>query len=218
MAEVCYTASMSSLFPNPPATGHSLPATRPADAVRAFLALRRSAGKRTLGPPGPSRDEIEALLTVAMRVPDHRRLAPWRFLVFSGSERMGFTQHAEQIHRQEQPDAGEKAFADTRTAFERAPVVIALVSSPDRDHKTPVWEQELSTGAVGYNLLLATNAAGWAGCWLTEWLCYSPGIAKLIGLSSHERLAGFFYIGTATLDPQERMRPDPDAKVTFWAG
>ena len=100
----------------------------------------------------------------------------------------------------------------------RAPVVIAVVSSPTDDGKTPVWEQELSAGALCYNLLLAANAAGWAGVWLTEWIAFSKGIDTLLGLSETERLAGYIYLGTPTADPQERARPDVQPLIQNWTG
>ena len=93
---------------------------------------------------------------------------------------------------------------------------LAVISSPDVTHKTPVWEQELSAGALCYNLLLAANASGWAGCWLTEWITYSPGINALLRLTDHERIAGYIYLGTAAVNPLERLRPDPSDKIQHW--
>lgn len=183
-----------------------------------LLALRRSISKRGFVEPGPSRHALDDLLTVATRVPDHRRLAPWRFLVFEGDARERFNTSAVEIQKQENPDATETMLADTSGYFTRAPVVIAVISSPDVTHKTPVWEQELSCGAVCYNLLLAANASGWAGCWLTEWIAYSDGIKTLLGLTEHERIAGYIYLGTAKENPQERLRPDVSGKIKRWDG
>ena len=100
----------------------------------------------------------------------------------------------------------------------RAPVVVAVISSPVDDGKTPVWEQELSTGAVCYNLLLAANASGWAGNWLSEWPAFDDDAGKLLGLEDGERVAGFIYLGTATCDPPERPRADMAEKITRWEG
>lgn len=190
--------------------------THPSKEARTLLALRRSISKRCLTEPGPGAEQLNDLLTVATRVPDHRRLAPWRFLVFEGDQRSAFNQRAVEIQKQEDPDATETMLADTACYFTRAPVVIAVISSPNVTHKTPVWEQELSCGAVCQNLLLTANASGWAGCWLTEWIAFSPGIDALLGLTEHERIAGYFYLGTATDDPQERMRADLSAKIARW--
>lgn len=193
-----------------------MPAARPSAEAREFLALRRSTSKRGLSEPGPTSDQLDDLIAVAARVPDHCRLAPWRFLVFEGAERAAFNQRAVEIQKQENPDATETMLADTAGYFTRAPVVIAVISSPDVTHKTPVWEQELSCGAVCQNLLLAANASGWASCWLSEWIAFSPGINALLGLNTHERVAGYFYLGTATDDPQERLRPDLSTKISRW--
>lgn len=191
-------------------------ATRPSVEARNTIALRRSTSKRGLIAPGPSQEQLDDLLTVAARVPDHRRLAPWRFLVFRGDARQAFNRRAVDIQKQEDPNATETMLADTAGYFTRAPIVIAVVSSPDITHKTPVWEQELSAGALCFNLLLTANASGWAGCWLTEWIAFSPGINTLLGLVAHERIAGYLYLGTAKESPQERLRPDVAAKIEYW--
>ena len=207
---------MTGLFPQSPPLGTPMLATRPSAEARNTIALRRSTSKRGLIAPGPSQEQLDDLLTVAARVPDHRRLAPWRFLVFSGDARGAFNQRAVKIQKQEDPDATETMLADTAGYFTRAPVVIAVISSPDVTHKTPVWEQELSAGALCFNLLLTANASGWAGCWLTEWIAFSPGIITLLGLTEHERIAGYLYLGTAKESPQERMRPDIASKIAHW--
>ncbi|MEO1321854.1 MAG: nitroreductase [Pseudomonadota bacterium] len=207
---------MTSIFPPAPTFGTPMLPSRPSADARTLLALRRSISKRSLIEPGPSGAELDDLLTVAARVPDHRRLAPWRFLVFEGSERQAFNERAVEIQKQEDPAATETMLSDTASYFTRAPVVVAVISSPDPTHKTPVWEQELSCGALCHNLLLAANASGWAGCWLTEWIAFSPGIKTLLNLTDHERVAGFMYLGTAKDTPQERMRPDIGDKIERW--
>lgn len=207
---------MTTLFPTAPPLGTPMPATHASPEAREFLALRRSISKRGFQAPGPDTTTIDTLLTTATRVPDHRRLAPWRFLVFEGEQRAAFNACAVDIQKQEAPDASEIMLADTAGYFTRAPVVVAVISSPDPTHKTPVWEQELSVGAVCFNLLLAANASGWAGCWLTEWIAFSPGVDQLLGLTEHERIAGYIYLGTAREDPQERLRPDVSNKITRW--
>ena len=189
---------------------------RPSLEARQLIALRRSVSKRSLLAPGPDKSALDELLTVATRVPDHRRLSPWRFLVFEGDAREAFNQRAVDIQKREDPNASTTMLADTAGYFTRAPVVVAVISSPDPTHKTPVWEQELSCGALCQNLLLAANASGWAGCWLSEWIAFSPGINALLDLTEHERIAGYIYLGTANDKPQERMRPDAAAKIKRW--
>lgn len=181
-----------------------------------MIALRRSIGKRCIVEPGPSDAALDELLNIAARVPDHRRLAPWRFLVFEGDARAAFNARAVDIQKQEDPDVTDTMLADTAGFLTRAPVVVAVISSPDPTHKTPVWEQELSCGALCQNLLLAANASGWAACWLSEWIAFSPGIHDLLELSENERIAGFIYLGTAKEAPLERMRPDVTEKIGRW--
>ena len=197
---------MTQRFPTPPARGTCMLPTRPSAEARALLALRRSAGKNTLGSPGPAGADLQELLTVAARVPDHRRLEPWRFITFTGEERAAFGQTIAQLYKADTPDADDACLAMEAGRPLRAPTVICVISSPDLAHKTPVWEQELSAGAVCQNLLLAANAAGWAGVWLTEWIAFHAGIDTALGLTAGERIAGFIYLGTATATPPERPR------------
>ena len=208
---------MTNLFPPAQATGEPMLAVRPSPAARDLIALRRSMSKQMIGAPGPNDEELSDLLKVATRVPDHRRLGPWRFIVFEGEARAAFGTTAAEIQKQEHPDATELMLETTKGYFLRAPTVIAVVSSPKNDPKqTPIWEQELSAGALCQNLLLAANASGWAGCWLSEWIAYSEGINTLLGLESSERIAGYIYLGTAKANPQERMRPDLSERISHW--
>lgn len=207
---------MTALFPPTPGVGAPMLPTRPSIDARRLIALRRSVSKAGIVAPGPSGSALDELLTVATRVPDHRRLAPWRFLVFEGDARRTFSEKAVEIQKREDLAATEKMLAETAGYLTRAPVVVAVISSPDPTHKTPVWEQELSCGAVCHNLLLTANACGWAGVWLTEWIAFSAGINDLLGLTEHERIAGYIYLGTAKDSPLERMRPDVVDKIRRW--
>ncbi|MEL6780866.1 MAG: nitroreductase [Pseudomonadota bacterium] len=207
---------MSILFPPSPSPTEPLDPCMPNADVRDFLARRRSAGKRTLRAPGPDPETLNEILRVAARVPDHRRLEPWRFIVFEGDRREAFGTILADIKASNEEDADDKTLQEERDRFLRAPVVIAVISSPDVAHKTPVWEQELSCGAVCQNLLIAANAAGWAGCWLTEWIAYDAGVSDALGLGEHERVAGFVYLGTCEARPPERPRPDMATKISRW--
>lgn len=209
---------MTKLFPDAPPVGTAMKSTQESQEARRFLALRRSANKTFLGGPGPDAETLNAILAAATRVPDHRRLSPWRFIVLEGDARAAFAEKAAAVHRQENEFAGEADLDATRALPMRAPCIVVLVSSPKDDNRTPIWEQELSAGALGHSLLLNANAAGFAGCWLTEWISFSDGINKVLGLEKGERIAGYFYLGTATADPQERARPDANALITHWTG
>lgn len=205
---------MTKRFPPAPELNDPLAAARPSTEARRLLALRRSANKHFISEPGPSSEELDELLAVAARVPDHRKLGPWRFVVFEGGARREFGAALSGMLRQR--NAPEEEAVAAQSALERAPTVVAVVSSPVNDGRTPIWEQELSAGAVCYNLLLAANAAGWAGVWLTEWMAFDAGAGQLLGLAESERIAGFVYIGTATMESPERARADVSARITRW--
>lgn len=193
-----------------------MPAVRPSPQARALLALRRSANKLYISGPGPSPEEVDELLSIAARVPDHRRLAPWRFIIFEGEARIEFGTALARIAGQTGREPDSHSVLEAASLPLRAPVVVAVISSPDPGHKTPVWEQELSAGAVCQTLLLAANATGWAGVWLTEWIAYSSDVAAILHLGDTERVAGFLYLGTATAMPQERARPGMAERIQRW--
>lgn len=205
---------MTKRFPPPPSRDAPLAGARPSSEARALLALRKSANKLVLGEPGPAAGDIDELLLVAARVPDHRKLGPWRFIVFEGGARAEFgAALSERLKARNAPDVQVE---DALKSMVRAPVVVAVISSPVDDGRTPVWEQELSAGAVCYNLLLAANACGWAGVWLTELAAYDKDAADLLGLRNGERVAGFVHLGTARAATPERVRANVAERVTRW--
>jgi nitroreductase len=160
-----------------------------------------------MSPPAPTPDEVAMLLTIASRVPDHGRAVPWRFIVIGpeGGARLGALIAA--TFMADHPDAAEAAIDAERQRLLRAPLVIAIVSRPHAHPKAPEWEQILSAGAAGMNLLTAANAMGYAANWHTEWYAYDRRILRELGLSEQERIAGFVHIGTATEPPADRPRP-----------
>ncbi|KAB2849293.1 MAG: nitroreductase [Hyphomicrobiaceae bacterium] len=189
------------------------------DALSLFSS-RRSASANKLGGPGPSPQQLRKILTIASRVPDHRMLAPWRFIVFEGEARKAFGEALARALVAEEKEAPSDMRLNTeRQRLLRAPHVVALISSPKIDQKaTPEWEQVLSCGAAGMNLCLAANAMGFGTAWITEWYSYSPAIRKTLGLAPQEKVAGFIYIGTV-LEPQgDRDRPRLEDIVTEWKG
>lgn len=192
-----------------------LACTRPSSEARALLALRRSANKLFLSEPGPSSAELDELLTVAARVPDHRKLGPWRFIVFECEARIKFGQALAEILEGRGRPAQE--IQEAKNALLRAPTVVAVISSPVDDGRTPIWEQELSAGAVCFNLLLAANASGWAGVWLTEWPAFDDDVGDLLGLRGNERVAGFIHLGTSRMASPERARADMDERILRWS-
>ncbi len=197
-----------------PADGDRLAAALPSADVLRFLARRRSLPVRHLGEPGPSDEELDRLLALAARVPDHGKLAPWRFVVIAGDARARVGETIARAFLVRQPDAQLPSIEAERGRLLRAPVVVAVVSAPVLHPKVPEWEQVLSAGAVCHQLLLAANAMGFAAQWITEWYGYDRQVLAALGLGGGERLAGFVHVGTATADAEERGRPDVSTKVT----
>jgi nitroreductase len=172
-----------------------------------LLRRRRSVSPRMLGEPGPSAEEIELLLTIASRVPDHGRLAPWRFIVLQGEARATIGETIAAAFRADQPDAAEDKIALERDRLSRAPVVVAVVSRAQPHVKIPDWEQVLSAGAACMTLVIAANAMGYGTSWLTEWYAFDRRVLDALGLAPGERIAGFVHIGTPKEPPVERPRP-----------
>jgi len=184
-----------------------------------YLHTRRTVPSVALDEPGPDSETLKSMLTIAMRVPDHGKLAPWRFIVYSRAadgERIG--DKLAEIWKRRDPEAVEKRLEQERTRFTRAPLVVAVVSTADLHPKIPVWEQELSAGAVCMNLLHAAAAYGFSAQWLTEWFAFDEEAASYLGLDEGERFAGFVQIGTPTEPPVERPRPEVADKLSTWGG
>jgi nitroreductase len=184
-------------------------------ALKSYLETRRSTPAFQMSEPGPSRGEIMELLTIASRVPDHGKLAPWRFIVYAGAERERISEGLSKVAMARNPAMAEDMVKVEKTRLTRAPVVIAVVSCAAPHAKIPEWEQVLSAGAVCLNLSMAAHALGYASNWLTEWFAFDESVFPLLGVKPGERVAGFIHIGTQKMHPGERVRPDVESLVTF---
>lgn len=184
-------------------------------ALKSYLETRRSIPAFQMGEPGPSDAEIMDILKLASRVPDHGKLAPWRFIVYKGDVRGKLSLALSEIAIARRPDMGADMEKVERTRFTRAPVVIGVVSRAAPHVKIPEWEQVMSAGAVCLNVLMAANALGYASNWITEWYAFDDSVRDLIGLQEGEKMAGFMHIGTPTVPPTERPRPDLADIVSF---
>lgn len=182
-----------------------------------LLRTRRSGKPRELVAPGPDSDQLREILSVALRTPDHGKLAPWRFVIVSDDKRAVLAQLLETAYRAEKPDAGRLEIESMHQFAHQAPLLVVALSAPVAGSKIPVWEQQLSTGAAIMNLLNATHALGFAGGWLTGWPAYNEDVRTAFA-KGDERIAGFLFIGTPSKPQQERPRPDYDAVVSVWGG
>lgn len=180
-----------------------------------LLQTRRSGKPRDLIAPGPDDAQLRQILEVALRTPDHGKLAPWRFVIVPQDKREKLAALLEAAYRAEKPEAGRLEIEAMHQFAHQAPTLVVALSKPVAGSKIPVWEQELSAGAAIMNLLHATHALGFAGGWLTGWPSFNDDVRDAFG-SADERLAGFVFIGTPSRALEERPRPDYDDIVSTW--
>jgi nitroreductase len=181
----------------------------PTDAALAALDARRSVPSRLLGAPGPTPEQLLRMLASAVRVPDHGKLVPWRFVRIAGDARLRLGEFLAARARERDPEAADAVVEKDRLRFSFAPVVVAVVARPTVPHKVPEIEQLLSGGAVCFALLQAAQALGFGAQWLTGWPAYDPAVHARLGVAEGERILGFVHIGTASEPAPERLRPDP---------
>jgi len=179
-----------------------------------LLKTRRSVKPIELNGPGPTAAELDNLLTVASRVPDHGKLTPWRFIVFDGDSRLKAGAAIEAAFMADHSDATDDQIAFERNRLARAPLVIAVVSRAAPHVKIPEWEQVLSAGAAAMNLVTAAHALGFAANWITEWYAYDRRVLDALGVAANEKIAGFVHIGRPAKPPEDRPRPPLQEIVT----
>ena len=182
-----------------------------------LLATRRSGKPRDMVAPGPDAAQLAQIVRIATRVPDHGKLAPWRFVLVPADRRAAFAATLLDAYRADKPDAGRLEIEAITQFAHQAPALIVALSSPRPGSHIPAWEQELSVGAACMNLLHAATAMGFVGGWLTGWATYSDRVRDAFG-STHERIAGFFFLGTPSRPLEERPRPETDTVLSHWAG
>lgn len=188
----------------------ALPLPIRSDEVLARLANRRSASAQLLSAPGPSEAEIEQILSLGARTPDHGKLFPWRFVVLGPQSRADLSE-ALAVLAETQGRIDKDLAVLAKLA--NPPLTIMVVSTPIQGHKVPVWEQQLSAGAVCMNLEHAADALGYSASWITDWYAYDPAAVALFGVQDGETIAGFIHLGTLTDPPLERPRPNMAHKV-----
>ena len=188
---------------------------KPAPDAIDLLLSRRSGSAKRMGEPGPDEAQLRRILAAGARVPDHGKLAPWRFIVFTGKGRKKAGRLLVEALKETETISDEREEQE-RHRFARAPVVVAVVSRVREAIPIPEWEQTLSAGACCQNMLIAAHSLGFVGNWLTEWCAYHPRVKELLGLKPGERIAGFLYFGTPQKELEERVRPDLDSLITYF--
>ncbi|MCS0496983.1 nitroreductase [Ancylobacter sp. MQZ15Z-1] len=205
--------------PAPPA---SSPAAEPLwiaplEPMLVRLESRRSSPLRGLVEPGPTPAELERMLHLAARVPDHGRLVPWRFIVVEGESRRMLGERLDALYARQNPEL-PAAKADMWTLYMlRAPLTVVLVSRPDPAAKVPEWNQVLSAGAAGMALTVAASAMGFATQWLLKWPGRDPQATALLGVKPGEKVAGFIHLGRPSVESADRARPALDEVVSAWS-
>jgi nitroreductase len=203
---------LSARVPAPPAFGQPTPFGHVHPETLELLAQRRSCTPQTLAAPAPEGRQLQDLLRLAARAPDHGKLFPWRFIILRGKAKAELAARYEALAK-DRPDP-EKAAA-VLFKIKTPPLAIVVVSRVT-DGPIPAWEQLLSSGAVCENLLIAATAMGYGANWITDWYSYDPKATAILGLAENEQVAGVVLIGTPTEAPLERVRPDLDQIVSEW--
>jgi nitroreductase len=183
------------------------------DAIE-LLKTRRSVKPREMTGPGPSPTELETILTIGSRVPDHGKLAPWRFIIFEGDARMRAGEVIYAVFARKNPNASPAEIDVEKKRLTDAPLVIGIVSLTRPHPKVPPWEQELSAGASAMNIVTAATALGYGACWLTGWFSFDRDVLDGLGLKADEKLAGFVHIGSVSKPSEDRPRPALSDLVT----
>ena len=183
----------------------------------ALLTTRRSAKARAMIAPGPESAQHGQILAAAARTPDHGKLGPWRFVVVGADHRVALADLLHSALSAEKPDAPQAEHDAMDQFAHQAPSLVVVLSAPVTTSPVPLWEQQLSAGAACMNLLAATHALGFTGCWLTGWAAYSDRVRAALGGPEGSRIAGFLFLGTPGKPLEERPRPDLADVVSHWA-
>ena len=187
-------------------------------ALRDYLKTRRSVGIGFLKDPGPTPDELQEILTLGVRVPDHGKLTPWRLVVIEGDARARAGEKLAEIAKRNNPALDETSLDNERRQFLPAPVTVGVIFSPKPLPKAPEVEQLLSAGSVAFNLVNAAFALGYAASWVTRWFAFDTAAQEMLGARGGERFVGFVHIGTPAIVPDDRDRPDLARIVSRWNG
>ncbi|WP_447762283.1 nitroreductase family protein [Sphingopyxis panaciterrae] len=185
-------------------------------SLRSHLATRRSGKARDMVAPGPDAAQLKDIIGLALRTPDHGKLAPWRIVTVADDQRADLAKLLKQAWVAENPGAAGMDLSALDQFAHQAPTLLVLLSTPVQGSKIPLWEQQMSAAAVGMNLLHAAHAHGFLGSWLTGWAAYNTQVAAAFGAKQGDTIVGYFFLGTADGALSERPRPEYDDIVRAW--
>ena len=181
------------------------------------LDTRRSVPTRQLTTPGPDAATLQRILTTAVRVPDHGKRVPFRFLCIRGEARIALADAAQARLLTREPDSGDGVITKLRSRFTAPPLTIAVIAKLGLDEKIPVSERASTASCVCLLLLQAAQAEGFGAQWLTGWPAYDRVFLEtVLGLEEDEQLTGTIAIGTSQVEAPERDRPDAKALISDW--
>lgn len=190
----------------------------PNQAALDFLKIRKSVPLTQFTGPGPDEDQLAELLEIAVRVPDHGRMEPWRFIIYRGEAALQAGAAIAELAVKRRGELPEEELERERNRLNRAPLAVGVISNVNSESHIPDWEQFLSAGAVAMNLVSAATAAGFAANWITGWFCDDEEGRRIIGLKPHERVAGIIHIGNHDVKIPDRPRPDVAAITSIYQG
>ncbi len=186
-------------------------------ALVEYLSTRRSVPIAFLQEPGPTKDQLDQILSIGMRVPDHGKLCPWRLVLIMHGGRQQAGENLAQIALANDPDLSAEQLEKERTQFLPAPVTIGVLSTPVEHKKVNEFEQILSAGNVAFNLVHGANALGFGAHWVTRWFSYDPQAAAMLGAREGEQFVGFVHIGTPDTRLEDKPKPALEKHVSMWA-
>ena len=183
-----------------------------------YLTTRRSVPLPFLSEPGPNKEELDLILSIGTRVPDHAKLCPWRLIVIQGDARKRAGEKLAQIAKAQKPEMNEEELEVERNQFLPAPLTIGVLSVPVEHQKVVELEQVLSAGNVALNLVHGANALGFAAHWVTRWFAYDPEATAMLGAKEGEQFVAFVHIGTPQTRLEDKPKPDLEKLVSTWGG
>ncbi len=185
------------------------------EVIRA-IRTRRSAAKLSAERP-VSRETVELVLDAAIWAPNHHLTEPWRFVVITGDERRRFGEAVEDaiLSTSADPAPSPEMVARERMRPMTAPVVIAVVCSPNEDERAIPQEELVACGGALQNMLLAAHSFGLGTKIKTGAYSYSLVVRNFLKMKDSESLIAFVYLGFPEGEARPGKRVGLEGKVDW---